>query len=106
MRLADMRLIEGVERVPLGDEIERYVTDAKHVKASWQRAAVISPWINREEPPRPRLSLETPFTNPKLTLDEQPDGSVVIHRPDGMRVHVYASAMVSTLGISTKAESR
>lgn len=97
MRIADMRLLEGIERIPLGSEIERYVTDDSHARAAWQRPAVIDPSIHRVERPRPARILASRFSNPNLELDEQESGDVTITRPDGVRVHVYRHAIEVTI---------
>lgn len=94
-----MRLIADIERIPLGDEIEKYVTDDRH------RGGTFQPWKVKDDRMRddddvrrrPARLLASRFTNPKLELDEQANGDVIITRPDGQRVYVYYRAIEATI---------
>lgn len=102
MRIADMRLLEGIERIPLGDQIERYVTDDSNRASTYQK------WVMRDDRllhpddestarRKPARGLVSRYANPKLVLDEHENGDVTITRPDGQRVHVYRRAIEATI---------
>jgi hypothetical protein len=90
MRLSDLRLIDGVERIPLGDLVEKYVGDGKEQSRASARLAA-----GELEPGRRPISSR--YASRHLEIVQLDNGDVIITRPDNVKVRVYRQAVESAL---------